>query len=276
MFNSLKLPFISIDSYPTGVSLALGKTIHFSNLEFTVDHLCHLSLSSKEWDSDTIFIGMVHSGSPSLHTALEDSSDEDGAASGAGGSSRSPGPRECNVVTPTVPNTTTPASENTPTLQTIPTVTVWTATPQPRMELLPIQHQAYQEEQQARVRTQQIDVELRVAQRHDKLVDEQAALDAQLTELHQRKAALGTERAITIDFTKAQAWVRAIATTINREGMPHPTFARASQNVATAATLLDTLPTSSTDGVCKVYHQMKDILGVAAEQQAESSLQRRA
>jgi hypothetical protein len=32
--------------------------------------------------------------------------------------------------------------------------------------------------------------------------------------------------------------------------------------------------TPSTDGVGKVYHQLKDILDIAAEQQVESSLQR--
>jgi hypothetical protein len=42
--------------------------------------------------------------------------------------------------------------------------------------------------------------------------------------------------------------------------------------VAAAALLLDTLPTPSTDGVDKVYHQLKDILDVAIEQQMESSL----
>jgi hypothetical protein len=42
--------------------------------------------------------------------------------------------------------------------------------------------------------------------------------------------------------------------------------------VAIAATLLDTLPVPSTDGVCKVYQQLKNILGVVAEQQAESFL----
>jgi hypothetical protein len=33
------------------------------------------------------------------------------------------------------------------------------------------------------------------------------------------------ERAATIDFTKALAWDRAIATTINHEGTPHSAFA---------------------------------------------------
>jgi hypothetical protein len=89
---------------------------------------------------------MVHNGSPSLHTTLEESSDEDGIASTVGGSSGSPGPRGCNVVTPTNPITATPAPENTPALQTILTVTVRTATLQSGMKFLPDQQQAYQEE----------------------------------------------------------------------------------------------------------------------------------
>jgi hypothetical protein len=52
-----------------------------------------------------------------------------------------------------------------------------------------------------------------------------------------------------------------------------PTFARASQNVAATTTLLDTLPIPSTDGVGELYQQLVNILGIAATQQAESSLQ---
>jgi hypothetical protein len=37
--------------------------------------------------------------------------------------------------------------------------------------------------------------------------------------------------------------------------------------------LLDTLPTPSTNGVDKVYRQLKDILNIVTAQQAESSLQ---
>jgi hypothetical protein len=84
------------------------------------------------------------------------------------------------------------------------------------------------------------------------------------------------ERAATIDFTKAQAQAKSIAVTINHEGTPHPTFVRASQNMAAAAAPLDTLTAPSTDEVDKVYLQLKDILSVATEQQAESSLQQRA
>jgi hypothetical protein len=57
---------------------------------------------------------------------------------------------------------------------------------------------------------------------------------------------------------------------------PPPTFPNASQNVAAAATLLDTLLEPSTNGVNKVYQQLKNILGVVAEQQVDSSLQRQA
>jgi hypothetical protein len=92
MVPSPKLSFVANGNNQTDVGLILGSTIHFGSLEFTADHLGHLSLSPQEWDSRTIFIGKVHNGPPSLHTTLEESSDEDGAASGAGGSSGSPAP----------------------------------------------------------------------------------------------------------------------------------------------------------------------------------------
>jgi hypothetical protein len=41
-----------------------------------------------------------------------------------------------------------------------------------------------------------------------------------------------------------------------------------------ATALLDTLSMPSTDGVDNVYHQLKNILGIATKQQAESTLQR--
>jgi hypothetical protein len=75
-----------------------------------------------------------------------------------------------------------------------------------------------------------------------------------MTKLHRHKAALGTEHVAAIDYTKARARARAVATTINRKGTPHPTFPMASQNVAAATTLLDSLPTPSID---RVYQQLK-------------------
>jgi hypothetical protein len=144
------------------------------------------------------------------------------------------------------------------------------------MELFPDQQQAYEEEQQAQAHAWRIDTKRWVAQCHHEFASEQVVLDAQMTELHQRKAVMEMEWATTIDFTKAQARARVIAAAINHEGTPHPTFTRASQNVATVAALFDTLSEPSTDGVGKVYQRLKDILGVAAEQQAESSLQQQA
>jgi hypothetical protein len=90
--TSPKVSFVTNGINLTGAGLAPGETIQFSYLEFTADRLGHLSLYPKERDSAAIFIGVVHSGSPSLHTTLEDSSDKDGAASSTVGSSRSPGP----------------------------------------------------------------------------------------------------------------------------------------------------------------------------------------
>jgi hypothetical protein len=62
------------------------------------------------------------------------------------------------------------------------------------------------------------------------------------------------------------ARARAVAATINREGAPHPAFARASQYVTAAVALLDTFLAPSTDEAEKVYQQLKDIHGVVAMQ----------
>jgi hypothetical protein len=85
MVYSPKLSFIDNGNNTTGVGLALGETICFGSMEFTADRLGRLSLSPEEGDSSAIFVGVVHSGSPSLHIVPEDSSDESGATSGAGG-----------------------------------------------------------------------------------------------------------------------------------------------------------------------------------------------
>jgi hypothetical protein len=100
MVPSPKLPFGANGNNPTSVGLALCSTIHFGSVEFIVDCLGRLSLYPQEWDSSDIFVGMAHNTSPSLCTALEDSSNEDRATSGTGGSSRFPSPSGSNCDVP--------------------------------------------------------------------------------------------------------------------------------------------------------------------------------
>jgi hypothetical protein len=131
-----------------------------------------------------MIIGMAHNGSPSLRPTLAESSNKDDATSGARGSLGYPGPHRCNVVISTASIVTTPVLKSTPDLHTISTVMVQTMAPQPGMELLPNQQQAYHEVQQARACTRQINVERGVTQHHDKLAGLHAALNAQMIEHH--------------------------------------------------------------------------------------------
>jgi hypothetical protein len=143
MVPTPKLSFIANNNNPTDVGLAPDSTIHFDSLGFIADHLGRLSLFPQERELGAIFIGMIHSGSSSMRTTLGESSNDDGATSGTGGSLGSPGPRECNVVTSIDTLLDTPVPENALALQTILTVTVRTAAPQPEIELCPDQQQAY-------------------------------------------------------------------------------------------------------------------------------------
>jgi hypothetical protein len=140
MVYSPKLTFVANGNNLTNVGLALGETIYFGSLEFTTNRLGCLSLSPVGEDSSTIFVGMVHNGSPSLHTTPEENFDEGDATLGkGGGSSGLPSPQRCNVVTPIVPITTAPPPENTPALLTILMVPLRTATLQLGIGLLPEQ-----------------------------------------------------------------------------------------------------------------------------------------
>jgi hypothetical protein len=108
----------------------------FGSLEFIADHFGSLSLSPEGNDSGAIFVGMVHSGSLSLHTILMESIDEDDTTSSGGGSFGFPISQGCNIVTPTIPITTTPQPEGTLVSLTIPTTPLWTAAPQSYTGLL--------------------------------------------------------------------------------------------------------------------------------------------
>jgi hypothetical protein len=147
MLPSPKLLFITNNNNPTNVGLALGSTIHFVSLEFIANRFDHLSFSLERWDSGAMFIGMVHSRSPSQRTPLEESSNENGSTSGAGGSLGSPAPQGCNVVTSTDPTIATLVSESTPVLQTIPTVTVRTTCHTRFLRPKPDAHRMYAQDQ---------------------------------------------------------------------------------------------------------------------------------
>jgi hypothetical protein len=92
MVYSPKLTFIANCNNSTDIGLAPGETICFGSLEFTADRFGCLSLSPKGQDSGTVFVGMVHSGPPSLHTTLEELSDEGDTTLGEGGISGLPDP----------------------------------------------------------------------------------------------------------------------------------------------------------------------------------------
>jgi hypothetical protein len=77
-----------------------------------------------------------------------------------------------------------------------------------------------------------------------------------------------------VNLTNARAQARDVTAAIHSGGAQWPAFARASQNVAMVATLLDTLPAPFANGVDKVYHQLKDIHGTTTAQQVENPLQR--
>jgi hypothetical protein len=146
MVYSLKLTFVANGKNSTDIGLAPVKTIWFGSLKFTANHFSNLSLSPVGDDSHTVFVGMVHNGLPSVHTIHEESSNDGDASLGRGEGSGLSGPQRCNMVTPIAPITTIPPPENALALLTIPTVSLWTAAPEPGIGLLLEQQQAYQDE----------------------------------------------------------------------------------------------------------------------------------
>jgi hypothetical protein len=118
----LELVIITNNNNITDAEFAWCKTIRFRSLEFIADRFDNLSFSPKGNDSSTAFVGMVYSGSPSLHAILEESAGKDNSASNDGGSYNFPISQGCNAVPPAVPIIITPPSEGTSVPLTIPMV----------------------------------------------------------------------------------------------------------------------------------------------------------
>jgi hypothetical protein len=76
MVHSSTLAITTDGKHLTCGGFSLGKTVHFGNLEFIVDCFGSPRLSPKGNDSRVVFVGMAHSGSPSLRTILKYSTDE--------------------------------------------------------------------------------------------------------------------------------------------------------------------------------------------------------
>jgi hypothetical protein len=143
MVYSLKPTIITEGDNVTGFEFTQGKTICFRIMEFIIDSFNNLSVSPEVNASYDIFVGMVQSGLPSLHVILEESTGEDESTSSEGGSSGFTFSRGCNVVTLTIPITTTPPLEGTLAPLTIPMVPLWTEVLHPDFGLLPERLHAY-------------------------------------------------------------------------------------------------------------------------------------
>jgi hypothetical protein len=114
MVHSSKLVVTANDEHLTCGGFSLSETICFGILEFIAICFGSLSHSPEGNDSGTVFVGTARSGSPSLHTILEDSIDKFYIASSAEGSSGFPVSWRRNMVTPPVPITTTPRPDDAP------------------------------------------------------------------------------------------------------------------------------------------------------------------
>jgi hypothetical protein len=98
---------------------SLGEIIHFGSLEFITYYFNSLCLSPKGSESCTIFVGTTHSGSPSLHAMIEDSTDEFHTASSREASSGLPASRRHGTGAPPAPIATIPWPEDAPCTQTM-------------------------------------------------------------------------------------------------------------------------------------------------------------
>jgi hypothetical protein len=177
MVHSSTLTITTDGEQLMGGGFSPSEVIRLGSLEFTADHFDILSLSPEGSDSGTVFVGMAHNESPSLHAILEESVGEDDSTSSEGGSFGFPISQDCHVVISVVPIATTPPPEGTPTSLSIPMVLSWTTVPQLDTGLPPPPKRlrAYQEEEQHIL---QADIKHRAEQQWAKLSGERAAIEA--------------------------------------------------------------------------------------------------
>jgi hypothetical protein len=98
---------------------SLSKIVRFGSLEFIADCFGILSLSLKGSNLGTVFMGMARSGSPSLHTILEDFADEFYMTSSRERSFGFPISQRHSMGALPAPIITTPWSEDAPTPHTM-------------------------------------------------------------------------------------------------------------------------------------------------------------
>jgi hypothetical protein len=110
---------------------SLDETIRFGSLEFIIDCFDSVSLSPKGSDSSAIFVGRIHSRSPSLRAMIEESTNMFYMASSGEGSSNLPISWRHGTGAPPTPITATTWLEDAPTTQTMTMVPPWTLTPRP-------------------------------------------------------------------------------------------------------------------------------------------------
>ena len=153
MVNSPKLTIAADGELWTSDNFTPGDTFRFGTLEFIDDCFGSLDVFDGGDIPRAVFVGMTRSEPDSLHTILETVEDEDITASDEGGSSGFPTSRECNMVAPPVSDTGEPPPEGVPAQLPTTASPLRTTASQPNLVLTLEQQRAYQEEQQARVRS---------------------------------------------------------------------------------------------------------------------------
>jgi hypothetical protein len=147
MVHTSTLTITTDGDHLTSGGFSFDEPIRFGSMEFIFDCFVSLSLSPKGSGSGAVFMGMAHSGSPSLRTILEDFADELYMTSSGEGSSDFPISRRRSMGTMPTPLATTPWSEDAPATQTMAIDPPHTIMPLPDTGLPPDRWHTYWEGQ---------------------------------------------------------------------------------------------------------------------------------